>query len=45
MVSIGKYNENVSEDATFCLDVKEKLDIRPIILPDLKVGYLKEIYI
>ena len=45
VVSIGKYSENVSEDATFCLDVKEKLDIRPVILPNLKVGHLKEIYI
>ena len=25
VVKIGKYQENVSEDATFCLDVKTKM--------------------
>ena len=45
MVRIGKYQENVSEDATFCLDVKEKLDIKPMIIPQLKIDHLKELYI
>ena len=45
MVEIGKYKENVSEDATFCLDVKDKLGIRPTILPQLRINHLKEIYI
>ena len=45
MVEIGKYKENVSEDATFCLDVKDKLDIKPTILPQLRINHLKEIYI
>ena len=44
-VEIGKYTENVSEDATFCLDVKDKLGIRPTILPKLRVNHLKEIFI
>ena len=45
MVEIGKYKENVSEDATFCLDVKDNLSIKPTILPQLKINHLKEIYI
>ena len=45
VVEIGKYKENVSEDATFCLDVKDKLDIRPTILPQLKIRHLKELYV
>jgi hypothetical protein len=44
-IDIGKYTENVSEDATFCLDVKDKLGIRPTILPQLRVNHLKEIFI
>ena len=42
---IGKYKENVSEDASFCLDVAEQLDIKPTILPQLRVNHLKELYI
>ena len=45
MVDIGKYTENCSEDVTFCLDVKDKLGIKPTILPQLKINHLKEIYI
>ena len=45
VVEIGKYKENVSEDATFCLDVKDKLGIRPTILPQLKIRHLKELYV
>ena len=45
VVKIGKYQENVSEDATFCLDVKDKLGIRPTILPQLRVKHLKELII
>ena len=45
MVEIGKYKENVSEDATFCLDVKDKLGIKPTILPQLRINHLKELYI
>jgi hypothetical protein len=45
VVEIGKYKENVSEDATFCLDVKDKLGIKPIILPELRIRHLKELYI
>ena len=42
---IGKYKENVSEDASFCLDVAEQLDIKPTILPQLRINHLKELYI
>ena len=45
MVEIGKYKENVSEDATFCLDVKDKLGIKPTILSQLRINHLKELYI
>ena len=45
MVEIGKYKENVSEDATFCLDVKDITGIRPTILPELKIRHLKELYV
>ena len=42
---IGKYKENVSEDASFCLDVFEKISIKPVILPQLRVNHLKELFI
>ncbi len=45
VVEIGKYKENVSEDASFCLDVKDKLGIRPTILPQLRINHLKELFI
>ena len=45
VVKIGKYKENVSEDATFCLDVSDQLNIKPTILPQLRINHLKEIYI
>ena len=45
LVKIGKYTENVSEDASFCLDVYEKTGVKPLVLPKLKVNHLKELYI
>ena len=45
MVTIGDHSENVSEDATFCLDVWEKCGVKPTILPQLRVNHLKEMYI
>jgi hypothetical protein len=42
---IGKYKENVSEDASFCLDVAELTDIKPTILPQLRINHLKELFI
>ena len=45
MVTIGDHSENVSEDATFCLDVWEKCGVKPTILPELRVNHLKEMYI
>ena len=45
VVEIGKYKENVSEDASFCLDVAELTDIKPTILPKLRINHLKELYI
>ncbi len=45
LVKIGKYTENVSEDASFCLDVYEKTGVKPEVLPKLKVNHLKELYI
>ncbi len=42
VVQIGDYQENVSEDATFCLYVERYLDIRPRVIADLKIGHLKE---
>ena len=45
LVDVGKYSENVSEDATFCLDVWDMLNIKPTIIPSLKINHLKEMYI
>ena len=42
VVEIGDYQENVSEDATFCLYIDKYLDIKPKVISDLKVGHLKE---
>ena len=42
VVQIGDYQENVSEDATFCLYVERYLGIRPRVIADLKIGHLKE---
>ena len=42
VVEIGDFQENVSEDATFCLYVDKYLDIKPKVISDLKVGHLKE---
>ena len=39
--TIGEYTENISEDASFCLDAP----IKPTIIPTLRVGHLKEIVI
>ena len=41
IVQIGDYRENVSEDASFCLDVS----VKPKVITDLKVGHLKEMVI
>ena len=41
LVRIGNYTENVSEDASFCLDVAHHLQIQPKVLTGLKVGHLK----
>jgi len=45
VVKIGRYKENVSEDATFCLDVSDQLNIKPTILPQLRINHLKELFI
>ena len=45
VVKIGRYKENVSEDATFCLDVSDQLNIKPMILPQLRINHLKELFI
>tara|TARA_R100000005_G_C4965777_1_gene180650 strand:+ start:239 stop:874 length:636 start_codon:yes stop_codon:yes gene_type:complete len=45
VVNIGKYTENVSEDASFCLDIAQKTGVKPKIIPSLKINHLKEIFI
>jgi len=45
MVTIGDYQENVSEDATFCLYVNKYANIKPKVITDLKIGHLKEVII
>lgn len=45
LTTIGKYKDNSSEDTTFCLDVYDKTGIRPVILPNLKIDHLKEVFI
>ena len=45
VVSIGNYKENVSEDASFCLDIAQKTGVKPKIIPSLKINHLKEIFI
>jgi len=42
VVQIGEYQENVSEDASFCLDVAAYCGIKPKVIADLKIGHLKE---
>ena len=42
VVEIGDYMENVSEDASFCLDVSTYCGIKPKVISDLKIGHLKE---
>jgi hypothetical protein len=37
-VTIGGLSENVSEDASFCLDCP----VKPLVVPTLRVGHLKE---
>jgi len=37
-VTIGGLSENVSEDASFCLDCP----VKPLVVPSLRVGHLKE---
>ena len=45
VVNIGQYTENVSEDASFCLDIAQKTGVKPKIIPSLKINHLKEIFI
>ena len=42
VVQIGEYQENVSEDASFCLDVAAYCEVKPKVIADLKIGHLKE---
>ena len=41
LVTIGDKSENVSEDASFCLDCP----VKPVIIPKLRIGHLKEVVI
>ena len=45
VVKVGDYLENVSEDASFCLDVYRHMKIKPKVISDLKIGHLKEMVI
>jgi len=40
---IGKYQDNSSEDTSFCLDLYKATGIKPKVITKLKVGHLKEI--
>ena len=40
-MKIGKFTENCSEDASFCLDCP----VKPTVIPTLRVGHLKEVVI
>ena len=42
---IGGYKDNSSEDVSFCLDAYEATGIKPLVIPQLKIGHLKEIII
>ena len=38
---IFPYKENLSEDASFCINAYKELGIKPLVLPWLRVGHLK----
>jgi hypothetical protein len=42
---VGKYQDNSSEDVSFCLDAYKATGIKPLVIPQLRIGHLKEIII
>lgn len=42
---IGDYKDNSSEDVSFCLDAYKYAEVKPLVIPQLRVGHLKEIII
>ena len=45
LTKVGKYQDNSSEDVSFCLDAYKATGIKPIVIPELRIGHLKEIRI
>lgn len=45
LTQVGKYQDNSSEDVSFCLDAYKATGIKPVVIPQLKIGHLKEIII
>jgi hypothetical protein len=42
---VAGYQDNSSEDVSFCLDAYKATGIKPLVIPQLKIGHLKEIII
>jgi len=42
---IGDWEDNSSEDVSFCLNVYNKTGIKPMIISSLKISHLKEVFI
>jgi hypothetical protein len=45
VTKIGDYRDNSSEDVSFCLDASELAGVKPLVIPELRIGHLKEIII
>ena len=45
LIDIHIYKENASEDVSFCLDAYEATGIKPMVLPELRVGHCKSMVI
>jgi hypothetical protein len=45
ITKIGQYQDNSSEDVSFCLNAFKATGIKPKVLPELRVPHLKEIFV
>lgn len=43
VTKIGNYQDNSSEDVSFCRNAAEACGIKPTVIPELRIGHLKEI--
>jgi hypothetical protein len=45
LTQVGQYQDNSSEDVSFCLDAYKQTGVKPLVIPQLRIGHLKEIII